>query len=143
MNILVKAHSGLPFIVLGLMLFAIIKGFMGASGNKPYSKGVFAAAMGFLHIQVILGLILYVQKVVPMFSEQPMGEIMKDSTSRFLAVEHISVMLIAAIVATVGFSLGKRAEGDAAKNRKTAIFYLIAFILILSRIPWGTWTIIN
>lgn len=138
MNGLLHAHSGLRWVVLALLLVSIAKGFSSMSANKPYSKGLYAATMGFLHIQVILGLILYVNNVLPALKGIPFGEIMKNDELRFLAVEHISMMLLAAILATVGYSMGKRAQTDAKKHKVTAVFYLITLLMILFAIPWAT-----
>lgn len=133
---LLHAHSGLRWVVLALLLASIVKGFMAASGKKPYSKGLYAATMGFLHIQVVIGLILYVPMLSDMLDAQSFGDIMKDEAARFKAVEHITMMIIAALIATVGFSIGKRAHTDELKNKRTAIFYLIALLLIIAAIPW-------
>lgn len=138
MNGLLHAHSGLRWVVLILLLVAIVKGFTSASSSKPYRKGLYAATMGFLHIQVILGLILYVNNVLPALKGIPFGEIMKNPELRFLAVEHISMMILAAIIATVGFSMGKRAQTDAKKHKLTAVFFTISLLMVLFAIPWAT-----
>jgi uncharacterized membrane protein YozB (DUF420 family) len=62
MNALVHAHSGLRWVLLALVLVAIIKGFGGLSGKKPFSAGdkkVAMFAMIMCHIQLVIGLILY------------------------------------------------------------------------------------
>jgi len=137
MNGLLHAHSGLRWAVLALLLFSIIKGL--TSANKPYSKGLYAATMGTVHIQVILGLILYVNNVLPAIKNAGgFGEVMKNADLRFLAVEHITMMVLAAIIATVGYSLGKRKPSDAQKHKTTAVFFIISLLLILAAIPWAS-----
>lgn len=138
MNGLLHAHSGLRWVVLGLLLASIFIGFTSASSGKPYKKGLFAASMGFLHIQVILGIILYVNNILPAVKGMPFGEIMKNAELRFLVVEHPVMMLVSAVIATMGFSLGKRAPSDALKNKRTAVMYAIALLLILFAIPWAS-----
>ena len=131
MNDFIKeAHSGLRWLVLVLLLVSIVMGFLSASQNKPYKKGLYAATMGFLHIQVILGIILLVQNKLSVFDTMSFGEVMKNAGLRADIVEHPTMMLLAAIVATVGYSSGKRAATDAQKHKKTAIFYSIALVLI-------------
>jgi hypothetical protein len=51
-------------------------------------------------------------------------------------VEHISVNIIAVILATVNNAKNKKAIADAAKHKNALIFTLVALLLILSRIPW-------
>jgi hypothetical protein len=46
-------------------------------------------------------------------------------------------MLIAVILVQVGRSLSKKAVVSAAKHKKALIFFSIAMLLILSRIPWN------
>ena len=68
-----------------------------------------------------------------------MGEVMKNSDLRKVLVEHPLVGIIAITLITIGFSKHKKKTTDAAKFKTIAIFYTIALILILSRIPWDLW----
>ena len=61
---------------------------------------------------------------------------MKDGMLRFFAVEHVAGMLIAIIIAQVGYSISKRAATDRSKFVRATVTYTIAFILILVSIPW-------
>jgi hypothetical protein len=45
---------------------------------------------------------------------------------------------LAVILAQVGRSLAKKAPTDLQKHKKSAIFYSIALVLVLSRIPWDS-----
>lgn len=109
-------------------------GFMNSSNNKPYKKGLYAATMGFLHIQVIIGIVVLVTRYFPLGI--PMKEIMADKAARFIIVEHPTMMILAAIIATVGFSLGKRSQTDALKHKRTAVMFTIALLMVLFAIPW-------
>jgi hypothetical protein len=61
-----------------------------------------------------------------------MKEVMKDATARFWTVEHISSMILAIVLITIGHIRLKKG----AKASTTATFYLIALLLILSAMPW-------
>jgi cell division protein FtsW (lipid II flippase) len=61
-----------------------------------------------------------------------MKEVMKDAATRFWAVEHITSMILAIVLITIGHIRLKKG----AKASTTATFYLIALLLILSAIPW-------
>ena len=65
------------------------------------------------------------------------GAAMKDPATRLLAVEHISVNIIAVVLATVNNAKNKKAIADAAKHKNALLFTLAALVLILSRIPWS------
>ena len=60
---------------------------------------------------------------------------MGDTAMRFFAVEHISMMLIAAVLITIGYSKGKR-QAAPAKYKTLFWFNLIGLVLVLASIPW-------
>ena len=68
-----------------------------------------------------------------------MGSAMKDSTLRLYAVEHPLVMIIAIVFITMAHSKSKKDIADLLKHKVKSIYYLIALVLILSRIPWSVW----
>jgi hypothetical protein len=61
-----------------------------------------------------------------------MAELMKDKVLRFWAVEHITSMLLAIILITIGHIKYKKGGAP----RTTLILYIIALLLIFSAIPW-------
>lgn len=132
---LVHAHSGLRWIVLILLVLAVIKALSGWSGKKEYSKGdkmISLFAMIFTHIQLLIGLWLYFISPKVMFVEG----MMKNTLTRFYTVEHITLILAAIILITVGYSTAKRSRDAIQKHKKTAIYYGIGLLLILAGIPW-------
>lgn len=139
MNGLLHAHSGLRYIALALLVISIIVAFTSWSAKKPFTEGnrklyLFTMVAG--HIQLLIGLVLYVTRIVPMFSSMGMGEVMKNSEARFFAVEHPAMMLLSLVFLTVGHSMAKRATLDSTKHRFVGVFYLLALILIFFAIPW-------
>jgi len=54
----------------------------------------------------------------------------------FFSLIHITGMLTAVVLMTVGSSKLKRLENDHDKFRAIAIFWSIALLLILAIIPW-------
>lgn len=133
-NGLVSAHSGLRWLVLILLIAAIFNAFSKkkAGAWTAKDKKITLFAMIFTHIQLVIGLVLYFISDKVQFTEG----FMKNSVYRFYAIEHISLMLIAIALITVGYSKAKRAASDAKKFGAVATFYLIGLILILASIPW-------
>lgn len=134
-NMLKHAHSGLRWLVLAFLVIAIIGALMNWMSKKPYSGSsttMNKLALIFTHVQVVLGLALYFisPKVVMA------GSSMKDSILRFFLVEHLVMMLIAAVVITIGHARQKRKTTDLAKHKTVFWFYLIGLIIILAGIPW-------
>lgn len=133
-QILQHLHSVNRWIILVLLILTIVTAFQGWFGKKAYTEGDRKKALFtliFTHIQFILGLILYF--ISPMVKN---GGSMKDPIWRFYAVEHFLVMIIAVILITIGYAVGKRKAADIAKFKTIAIYYLIALLLILISIPW-------
>ncbi len=134
-TILESAHSGLRWVVLLLLLAAIVKMHLGWKQKKLFTSGdkkLALFALMFTHIQIVLGFVLYFISPLVVFS----AETMKNSVLRFYTVEHITMMLIAAVLITIGYSKAKRKVNDTAKFKSLAIFYTIGLIIILAAIPW-------
>ncbi|MEM6348360.1 MAG: cytochrome B [Bacteroidota bacterium] len=136
---LVHLHSGLRWIALILILIAIVNAATKMNGSKEFTskdKRWNLLAMTGVHIQLIIGLVLYVMSPKVAFVKG----VMDDKLLRFFTVEHISVMLIGIVLITIGYSRSKRQNGAGAKFKTTFWFYLIGLVVILSRIPWpGTY----
>ena len=63
---------------------------------------------------------------------------MKDATARYWTVEHISMMIIAMILVTIGHSKSKKAVLPEAKHKAIAIYYSLAFVIIVVAIALMT-----
>ncbi|MFD0795532.1 cytochrome B [Mucilaginibacter litoreus] len=130
-------HSGLRYIVLVLIVVAILRAFAGWLGNQSYTDGnrkwnLFT--MISVHTQFLLGLILYFLSPNVKF----VSGFMKDASLRYWAVEHISMMLIAVVLITIGHSKSKKALNPANKHKAIAIFYTIATVIIIVAIALMT-----
>ena len=142
-SILVHAHSGLRWVLLLLLVMTVLRAIGGMSGNKPYTDGMRKLAlftMIFTHVQILLGLILYAISPKVQFG----AETMSDSVLRFFAVEHFVMMILAAVLITMGNRRSKSGATDQARYKSVFWFYLIGFVLIMAAIPWpfrglGSW----
>ena len=137
---LLTVHNLLRWAVLLGGLYAITKSVLGIMHKRDFTKQEnlsHALFVGFCHLQLLLGLILYfISHVVDQALANGMGAAMKDPASRFVAVEHISTMIIAIVLIQVGRTLSKKQTEAMAKHKKAVVFFSIGLILILSRIPW-------
>lgn len=127
---LLYSHSYIRFAVLILLLVVVITSFVGWLGKKHYtgtdnklSLFLFIAT----HLQLLLGLILYIVSPWVQFS----GSTMKEKVIRYWTVEHIFVMLTAVILITVARISAKKMSSSGAKHKRLFIFNLIALLLIL------------
>ncbi|MFM7662498.1 MAG: cytochrome B [Bacteroidota bacterium] len=89
-------------------------------------------AMVSLHIQLVIGLILYFTSSKVSFVDGWMG----NKLLRFYGMEHISLMILAIILVTIGHAKAKRTSEPAKKHKTILLFYAIGLILIIASIPW-------
>ncbi len=134
MEILVRSHSGLRWVVLALMIYAIFNALRKKDFYVKSDRLLNMFAMVSLHIQLVIGLILYFTSAKVSFVEGWMSE--KTGILRFYGMEHISLMIIAIILVTIGHAKAKRAAEPAKKHKTILLFYAIGLILILASIPW-------
>ncbi|RZK52100.1 MAG: cytochrome B [Pedobacter sp.] len=129
-EILKSAHSGWRYLVFVLLIIAVIQALSGWFGKKAYTEGnrklnVFTLISA--HIQLVLGLVLY---FLSPLTKGPMG----DSLYRYWKVEHVSMMIIAIILITVGNAKSKKIEAAISKHKTIAIFFGIALVLVVAAI---------
>jgi uncharacterized membrane protein YozB (DUF420 family) len=132
-NILVRSHSGLRWVVLALLLVAIVNAFMKRKSGA-YSDGdrkINLFSMIFVHVQLLIGLILYVRSPKVNFSE-----LMSSSMNRFYGLEHFFGMLLAVVLITIAHSKAKKMEDANKKHRIVFFGYVFSLIIILATIPW-------
>lgn len=134
MGALIHVHSGLRWLALALLLFAIVNAILKRKKGK-YEKGdkmlnLFAMVM--LHIQITIG------TLVSFFT----GKIsyaegwMKNPQYRFFGLEHILLMVIAVVLVTIGRKKAEKALDPAKKHQTILIWYTLVLILIFAAIPW-------
>ena len=131
---LVHAHSGLRWLALALLLAAVFVSISRWIGNKSFTEGnrkLYLFTLISVHLQLVLGLILY------FISPKVNFNALSDRIIRFYTVEHITIMLLAIVIITIGYSRSKRATSDKQKHRLVGITYGIGLGLILAGIPWA------
>lgn len=134
-NILVHAHSGLRWVVLALLIAAVFKALLKWRSNAPFTEGdrkLNLFTMISAHVQLVLGLVLYFMSPKVKFA----GEAMGNSLQRLYLLEHPIMMLIAIVLITIGYSRAKKLADENKKFKQVFIYFGIALLLILSRIPW-------
>jgi hypothetical protein len=133
-------HSWLRWLLLILCLTVVVRSAYGWIKKGEYLKGdniISSMLTGLFHLQLILGLLLYfVLSPITEAALADFGNAMKDPVLRFWGIEHILVMILAITAAQMGRTKSKKAVKSADKFRIQTIYFLIALILVLSRIPW-------
>jgi hypothetical protein len=130
-------HSWLRWIALAFgiaaTIFALGKGPAALKNAERWGFRLMIA----LDVQLLLGLLLY--GMLSPFTRQAMqdfGAAMRDSTLRFWAVEHLTMMLGAVVLVHVGRVLARKAVTPESKRIKLLICFGIALLLMLGGMPW-------
>ncbi len=129
-NFFLQLHSGFRYIVLLLVLLAIIRAWADWLGKKSYSEGnrkLNLFAMISLHTQLLIGLVLYFLSPFVQFT----GGMMKDNNARYWTVEHLTAMIIAIILVTIGHSKSKKITLPEGKHKTIAIYYTLSLVIIV------------
>ncbi|MCK5816122.1 MAG: hypothetical protein KAH07_09280 [Flavobacteriaceae bacterium] len=134
-------HSYWAYLVLAVLILAVINTITGVTSKREFKDKDLRLSLFtliFVHIQLLIGLGVYFSsnayKVL-----KTLGIKNIDAQTRLLAVEHPFVMILAVVLITMGWSKHKKKESDTAKFKTIAIFYGLALVLVLSRIPWSNW----
>lgn len=134
MDSLVSIHSISRWFVLALLVYAIVNALLKKNSGKfeKSDKMINLFAMIIVHIQVTLGLILYFTSPKVVFA----AGWMKVAQARFFGMEHILMMLIAAVLITIGRRKSENATDTVLKHKRILVFYVIGLLIILAGIPW-------
>lgn len=129
-------HSYWAYLVLIMLIVATVNAIIGLTSKKEFTDKdlrISLFALIVTHIQLVLGLLWYVvggwHKNIDM----------ANASVRLITVEHPLMMVLGIVLITVGWSRHKKQTTDTGKFKTISIFYGIALLFFLSRIPWGQW----
>jgi len=136
--LLLATHNLLRWVFVVFILISLIQSYSGWFGNKPYTKAAKTfktLTVSTVHLQLVIGLILYfLSPIVAQFLGD-VGGSMKDKDLRFFGMEHVIMMILAVVFVTIGSAKSKRQPTDTAKYKTVAIWFTIALLLILVAVP--------
>lgn len=136
-------HSYWSYLVFIVLVVATLNALIKYFGDKEFGAFDFRISLFTLivsHIQLLIGIVLFFSAgYIRLISENGMGEVMKNPTLRSNIIEHPLTMIIAVVLITIGYSKHKKKLTSRPKLKTLAIFYTIALLLVLAKIPWKTW----
>jgi hypothetical protein len=126
MEILKHAHSGLRWVALGLLIFALFNALKGKKSGEYIKKDkmINLFTMISLHTQLLIGLILYFSSDKVQF----MKGWMKNPLLRFYGMEHFLMMIIALVIITIGRKKAEKIEDARSKHATIFNWYLIVYL---------------
>ncbi len=134
-DIVIRFHywTSSIFFVLGLIM--VIWAIVGWVKSKAYSSAFNKLSfifLLFLYIQLLTGIVLYFflkpENLAPNIS---LEQAVRQSSLRFWAIEHISLMLFAFLLAQIGRLFIKKLASDRQKFRAATFYYGISFLVVL------------
>src|SRR5262245_25884760 len=137
-DVVLLAHSWIRWIAL---IAAVGTQIAAARIQQPADRtradGWSLAAMAALDLQMLLGLLLYFS-LSPVTTEamKNMSGAMRNPMLRFWAVEHLTAMLGAVVLAHVGRALARKGRTHESVRRRLLICFALATILMIVGIPW-------
>jgi hypothetical protein len=134
-GLLIHAHSGFRWLVLGLLVAAVLNALMKMMNNQPFTatdSRINFLTPRFMEVQFLIGLVLYFVSGRVL----PIGDAMGEATTRFFALEHPVAMIVAVALVSIGSSKVKKGEDSKERFKTTLTFFGIALAITLAMIPW-------
>lgn len=135
MDFIKQFHSGWAYLVILMGIIFVISTLIYAISKKDTNAtikkiGLFTTIT--FHVQLLIGLVYYIM----MFSALEPSNIMSDSALRLTFVEHPMMMIAGVVFMTIANAKLKRST---TVPMSVAVFAIIGFVCILSRIPYHVW----
>ena len=135
-------HHYWAYLLLIMLITIIIKAVYSLfSGNKfNFSTDFRLATFTWIvfEIQILLGLTVYfTSDYFQGIKEGHFGEYMKSAPDRLIVMEHPVMMIIAFLILYYGYNRLKKVQDSRREWIDIIIFYGLAFLLVLLRIPWA------
>jgi hypothetical protein len=125
-------HNFMRWLVLLTGVWAVLRTLPMLSGKRPVLNSDRKAGLFFMiscDIQLLLGLYLYFSN--GWATQLSNGGVMGNAGTRFWTVEHSVGMLVAILLAHIGYASLKRGVG-----KRAGIMFLFSLLIILLTIPW-------
>jgi hypothetical protein len=138
-NTILTLHHYISFIALALLVYATVNGFIGSRTEKIFdntSRKINLFALISCHTMLLLGIVLLVISPIAEMAFADMGAAMKDAATRKSIIEHPFTNIIAVVLATIGNAKSKKVISHSSKYKSSMIYFGLALILILSRLPY-------
>jgi hypothetical protein len=132
-------HSWVRWLVLISLLVAIFRAYQGWLGNRlftAFDNTLRITTTTIAHVQLLLGIILYIISPVVRYFLQYFKTAVHQREIRFFGMEHITMMLIAIVLLTIGSVRTKKQRTSRQQFKTMAIWFSIALLIIFLSIPW-------
>ena len=136
---LLTLHSIVRWILLISLTYTIWNSFKGWKKEKVFSKRDAInrqATVSIARLQFTLGILLYIVSPVTRYFLSNFSKGVHIRDIRFFGMEHITMMVIAVALITIGGSVSRKKTTDNQKHKAIAVWFTIALVIIFLSIPW-------
>lgn len=137
-DFMLMLHSGLRWLVALLAVVAVVTAWIATrrnGGRWPAPLRTLGKVyVGLFDLQLLVGVLLYVW-LSPLTTGafNALGEAMKVGELRYFVVEHVVMMVAAAVLIHVGVALARKSDSAL----KAAMLYTFALLIMIPGIPWA------
>lgn len=139
-SFLLAFHSFWRWFVLVTLVVSIGRAFWGKKRHRSFAKKdnlLRILTLISAHIQLTIGVVLYAISPIVSYFWNNFVKAVHERQIRFFGMEHITVMISAVIILTIGSSKVKKQKEGYEKFSIMFFWFGIALLLILSSIPWS------
>jgi len=140
-SFILVVHNLVRWVALILGILITVTSFYGWLGKRSWSQSGRRLAVAYtsaMDIQLLLGLLLYIFiSPITRSAFQDLSAAMGNPAMRFFTLEHALYMLLAVVFAHLGSILAKKAQDDAGKYRRSALWFGLSIIMLFLGMPWN------
>lgn len=132
-------HSIMRWLVLASLIYSIYRAYQGYNSGSIFSKTDNACrhwTATIAHIQLLIGIILYTQSPLIKYFWGHFREAIQNLDVLFFGLIHITLMVAAITVITIGSALAKRRLTSPEKYKTMLVWFSLALVIIFIAIPW-------
>ena len=136
---ILSIHSLFRWLVVISLCYAIYRTYKGHVNKSKFSfldNKVRHWTATIAHIQLTLGIILYVKSPIIKYYFSDFKNLISDWNLTFFGLIHFILMLSAIVIITIGSAKAKRKKTDQEKFKTILVTYAIALLIIFIAIPW-------
>lgn len=137
-TLVLSLHSWLRWVALIAGIVATVSALSNRAPNGKGAANVWGLVLMIsLDVQLLIGVLLYVAlSPLTAAAMRDFGAAMKNPGLRFFAVEHVALMLAAAVLAHVGRIMARKAKTAESRRSRLVVCFGLATLAMLFAIPW-------
>ncbi|MFA4870488.1 MAG: hypothetical protein WC623_19990 [Pedobacter sp.] len=138
--ILLPLHSLFRWLVLIILFVAVFRAYQGRIKKYAFSSfdnTIKILTVKIVQIQFCIGIVLYILSPIVRYFLSNFSTAIHLREIRFFGMEHITMMVLAVGIITIGADKIDKAQNDYQKYRIMAMWFTIALLMILTSIPWS------